>query len=144
MWTTSITNSHPLHWHKKIKNKKNEVSCPPHCRNPNLGLAIKARGCKVAGQEGDPKVTSHAPESAKSVREWALTLPSELQCWELESQMDSRIFRVRCKGQNSSPRRVLYIIEKILKFKCLKWACIAHLDIWNTSYGQKKGHESDW
>jgi hypothetical protein len=23
-------------------------------------------------------------------------------------------------------------------------ACIAHLDIWNTSYGQKKGHESNW
>jgi hypothetical protein len=23
------------------------------CRNPSLGLATKARGCKVAGQEGD-------------------------------------------------------------------------------------------
>jgi hypothetical protein len=39
------------------------------CRNPNLGLVIKARGCKVAGQEEDPKVTSHVPGSAKSVRE---------------------------------------------------------------------------
>jgi hypothetical protein len=26
-------------------------------------------GCKVASQEGGPKVTSHAPGSAKSVRE---------------------------------------------------------------------------
>jgi len=34
---------------------------------------------------------------------------------------------------------VLYIIGKILERRCLKWACIAHLDIWNTSYGQKKG-----
>jgi len=25
-----------------------------------------------------------------------------------------------------------------------KWACITHLDIWNTSYGQKKGRESNW
>jgi hypothetical protein len=28
--------------------------------------------------------------------------------------------------------------------KCLKWAHIAHLDIWNTSYGQKKGQESNF
>ncbi len=39
------------------------------CYNPSLGLATKARGCKVAGQEGEPRVTSHAPGSAKSVRE---------------------------------------------------------------------------
>jgi len=38
---------------------------------------------------------------------------------------------------------VLYIIEKLLKRRCLKWACIAHSDIWNTSYGQKKGRESN-
>jgi hypothetical protein len=39
------------------------------CRNPSFGLATKARGYKVAGQEGDPGVTSHAHGSAKSVRE---------------------------------------------------------------------------
>jgi hypothetical protein len=39
------------------------------CRNPSLGFVTKARGCKFAGQEGDPRITSHAPESAKSVRE---------------------------------------------------------------------------
>jgi hypothetical protein len=39
------------------------------CRNPNLGLATKARGCKVANQKGDPGVTSHAPNNAKNVRE---------------------------------------------------------------------------
>jgi hypothetical protein len=31
-----------------------------------------------------------------------------------------------------------------LKHKCLEWACIAHLNIWNTSYGQKKGREWNW
>ncbi len=31
-----------------------------------------------------------------------------------------------------------------MKCECLKWACIAHLDICNTSYGQKKGWESNW
>jgi hypothetical protein len=35
------------------------------CRNPSLGLATKARACKVAGQEGSPGVTSHIPGSAK-------------------------------------------------------------------------------
>jgi hypothetical protein len=49
-----------------------------------------------------------------------------------------------CRGQNSSPWRVFYIIRKILKCRCLKWARISHLDICNTSYGQKKGRESNW
>jgi hypothetical protein len=112
-------------------------------RNPNLGLVTKIRGCKVTGQEGDPKVTSHALESAKSVREWTLTLPSELPLWELESQMESQIFRVRLQGLKPSIGRVIYIIGKLMKHKCLKWAHITHLDIWNTSYDQKKGRESN-
>jgi hypothetical protein len=32
-----------------------------------------------------------------------------------------------------------YIIGKILKCRCLKWACMTHLDIYNTSHGKKKG-----
>jgi hypothetical protein len=47
-----------------------------------------------------------------------------------------------CRGQNSSPGKVIYIIGKLLKRKCLKWARMAHLNIW--SYGQKKGWESNW
>ncbi len=27
--------------------------------------------------------------------------------------------------------------------RCLKWACMTHLDIWNTIYDQKKGRESN-
>jgi hypothetical protein len=49
-----------------------------------------------------------------------------------------------CKGQNPSPWGFLYIIVKLLKFTCPKWARIAHLNIWNTSYGQEKGRESNW
>jgi hypothetical protein len=45
-----------------------------------LGLRPRQGGYKVAGQEGDQGVTSHAPESAKSVREWTLRLPRELPC----------------------------------------------------------------
>jgi hypothetical protein len=35
------------------------------CHNPNLGLATKARACKVASQKGSLGVTFHAPGSAK-------------------------------------------------------------------------------
>ncbi len=28
--------------------------------------------------------------------------------------------------------------------KCLKWACMTHLNTSNTNYGQKKGRESNW
>jgi hypothetical protein len=38
---------------------------------------------------------------------------------------------------------VLYIIGKFLERRCLKWVRIAHLDIRITSYGQKKGRESN-
>jgi hypothetical protein len=41
-------------------------------------------------------------------------------------------------------RRVLYTIKNLLKQRCLKWARTTHLNIWNTSYGQKKGRESNW
>jgi hypothetical protein len=40
--------------------------------------------------------------------------------------------------------RIPYIIEKLLERKCLKWARMTHLDIWNASYRQKKGRESNW
>jgi hypothetical protein len=38
---------------------------------------------------------------------------------------------------------VLYIIEKLLERRSLKWDLISHLDISNTIYGQKKGQESN-
>jgi hypothetical protein len=48
------------------------------------------------------------------------------------------------RGQNTSHWGVLYIIGKLWKFRCRKWACMGHLDIFSTSYVQKKGRESNW
>ncbi len=31
-----------------------------------------------------------------------------------------------------------------MECRCLKWAHMTNLDIWNTNYGQKKGCESNW
>jgi hypothetical protein len=35
-------------------------------------------------------------------------------------------------------------IGKLLKCRCQKWVCTSNLDICNTSYGKKKGRESNW
>jgi hypothetical protein len=114
------------------------------CRNPSLGLATEARACKVAGQEGTPRGTLQLLGVPKSVREWTLTFSSELPCWELESQWTLESSECDYKGQNPLAWRVIYIIRKLSKLRCLKWARIAHLDIWNTSYDQKKGRGSNW
>jgi hypothetical protein len=120
------------------------LSGNPECCNLSFGLATKVRGWKVAGQEGDPRVTSHAHGSTKSVREWTShsQMNSHVRSWSPKRTPESSERDYR--GQNSSTRTVPYIIGQLLKRICLKWACITHLDIWNTSYGQKKGQKSNW
>jgi hypothetical protein len=49
-----------------------------------------------------------------------------------------------CRGQNTSHWGIIYTVGKVLKCRCPKWPCMSHLDICNTSYGQKKGRESNW
>jgi hypothetical protein len=114
------------------------------CRNPSLGLATKARGCKVMGQEGDlgalhmlpgvQRVWGHEPSHSQ--------VNSHVGSWSPKRTFESS--ELDCRGQNSSARRVLYIIGKLLKCRCLKWAQISRLDICNTSYGQMNGRESNW
>jgi hypothetical protein len=55
----------------------------------------------------------------KSVREWTLTLPSELPFWELESRWTPKFLKSDCKGQNPMDLRVHYTIEKLLEHRCL-------------------------
>jgi len=112
------------------------AKCDSYC-NPSLGLVTKVRACKVASQEGSPRVKD-------SVREWTLTLPKELPLWKVETRWILECSKSNCKGQNSMAWKVFYTIENLLKLRCLKWAQMTHLDIWNTSYGQKKGRESNW
>jgi hypothetical protein len=67
---------------------------------------------------------------------WAFTLG-------IEVLMTLEFSRRNCKGKKSLDWRVNYIIRKFLEHKCLKWACMTHLDTLNISYGQKKGRESN-
>jgi hypothetical protein len=78
-----------------------------------------------------------------SMREWTLTFPRQLPLWEMESLWSPETSENDFRGQNLMACGVLYIIGNLLEHKRLKWACIAHFDIWNTSYGQKKGRESN-
>jgi hypothetical protein len=114
------------------------------CRNPNLGLTTKARGYKVAGQVRDPGALHMLPGVQ---RVWGnepshSQVNSHVGSWSPERTPE--FSEHDCRGQNSSPRGVLYIIEKLLKCRYIKWARISHLDIRSTSYGQKKGWESNW
>jgi hypothetical protein len=61
----------------------------------------------------------------------------------MESRWTPETSESNFRGQTSMSCDFLYIIGKLLKLRYLKWSRIAHLDIWNTSYGQKKGRESN-
>jgi hypothetical protein len=113
----------------------------PHvtCCNPSFGLTTKARACKGAGQE------SHfmLPRVQESGREWTPTLPSELPLWELESQWTFKYSEGNCKEKISLDWKFPYNIKNLLEHRCLKWALMMHLNTLKTSYGQKKGQESN-
>ncbi len=77
----------------------------------------------------------------KNVREWTLTLSSELPLLVLKSQMNFWIFKEQFQGTKLIGLK--RSIEKFLERRFLKWACMTHLNIWNTSYGQKKRQKSN-
>jgi hypothetical protein len=74
-------------------------------------------------------------------RVWGWNSHSRNGNWE--SAKTPEISEFNYKGQNTSHWGVLYIIGKLSKRRCQKWARMTHLDIWNTSYGKKKGQESN-
>jgi hypothetical protein len=87
--------------------------------------------------------TRESHHMRKCQREWG-NEPSHSQVNSHVGSWSPKSSECNSRSQNPWPRGVFYIIGKLLKLKCLKWAHIAHLDIWNTSYGQKKGRESNW
>jgi hypothetical protein len=67
------------------------------------------------------------------------SLPHAHQIFYLQT-----LARERLQGSKPIDLKSFLYHWKDLKCECLKWTCITHLDIWNTSYGQKKGRESNW
>jgi hypothetical protein len=114
------------------------------CCNPSLGLVTKAKG--VARLWAKRKPGSHITYSRECKKVWG-SEPSH-------SQGNSHFGRWSPGGLPKLQRAISGVktqwlmaffisLKKILKPKSLKWARISHLDIWNTSYGQKKGRESN-
>ncbi len=90
----------------------------------------------------------HAKKEAREWRKMWRNEPSHSQgsfhFGSLESRWTSESSKSDCKGQNPMDWRFIYIIGKILKCKCLKWACMTNLETENISYSQKKSRESNW
>jgi hypothetical protein len=108
-----------------------------------LGSRPRLRGLQGCGPRGSPGITSRTPGSVRKCEGVNPHTPKATPTWEMESRWTPETSKSDCKGQTSMYCGVLYIIGKLLKRRCLKWARIAHSDIWNTSYGQKKGRESN-
>jgi hypothetical protein len=70
------------------------------------------------------------------------TYTPEMGTWESFGTPKASEFN--CRGQNTSPGNIPYIIGKLSKCRCWKWPRMSHLDICSTSYGKKKGQESNW
>jgi hypothetical protein len=66
----------------------------------------------------------------------------EMGTWE--SFGTSKNLKFDCKGQNPLLWGVLYTVGNVLKCRCRKWPCMSHSEICSTSYGRKKGRESNW
>ncbi len=134
---------HPFHSSIVIETTKLQLHILSHklYRNPSLGLATKTRACKGADQQWSPRVTFHAIESWQCKRVWEnehshSQMNSHFESWTPDGlSMDFRIFKERLQG--SKP------IRKFLEHRCLKWVRMTHLDIWNTSYSEKKGRKSN-
>jgi hypothetical protein len=114
------------------------------CHNLSFGLATKAKGLQGCGPTESSGVTSHTHGSVEKCEGVNPHTPKATFTLGDGPPVDSRNFRERFQGSNSMACGVLYIIGKLLELRCLKWAHIAHLDIKNTSYGQKKGRESNY
>jgi len=67
-----------------------------------------------------------------------------LESGNLKSSGTPATLKLNSRGQNTSPWNVLYTVGKALKCRCRKWPRMSHLNICSTSYGQKKGRESNW
>jgi hypothetical protein len=117
------------------KRKEARESRQRHCkvaRQKEGSLGAKAKALEGCGPRGNPGVITYSREFKEawgSVREWTLTLPRQLPFGEKESRWTLETSEGELKDQISMDCCALYTVEKLLKLRCLKWACIAHLDI---------------
>jgi len=64
--------------------------------------------------------------------------------WDLWVLRDFRKFRTRLQGSKHLALRCSLYLGKVLNCRCPKWLRMNHFEICSTSYGWKKGRESNW
>jgi len=94
----------------------------PHCYR-----RYKLLGCVATPLWRKCEVATHTPENG-TWESFGILKNSELDC----------------RGQNTLHWSVHYTVGKVSECRCPKWPCMSHLDMCNTSYGRKKGQESNW
>jgi hypothetical protein len=70
--------------------------------------------------------------------------PNTWKSGDLESSGTPERLELDSKGQNTSHWGVLGVVEKVLKRRYRKCPRMGNSDICSSSYGQKKGRESNW
>jgi hypothetical protein len=77
-----------------------------YCRNLSIGLTIKARGCKIAGQEGSLRVMSHAPGNARKCEGIGLHTPKGTPTLGIGIPVDSQMFKVQLQGSKPNGLKI--------------------------------------
>jgi hypothetical protein len=87
---------------------------------------------------------SHVPGSVRECEGIGPHIPKGTPTLGIGVLVDFQMFIEWLQGSKPNGLKSSLYHLKILKHRCLKWSCIIHLDIWNTSYGQKKaGNQID-
>jgi len=92
---------------------------------------MHARKCPPMPMLSQPHFGAKCEDETHTPKVGDLESSGTLECLEFDN-----------RGQNTSDWGVLGVIEKVLKCKCPKWPRIGHLDIFSSTYGQKKGQET--
>jgi len=74
----------------------------------------KARACKVVGQEGSPRVTSHAPRSVGKCEGMNPHTPNGVSTLGVGLLMDFQIFKERLQGSKPNELKSSLYHQKVL------------------------------
>jgi hypothetical protein len=87
-----------MHVDANVNTQKENQDHQNSCRNPRLRLTTKTRACKNVGQEGSPRVTFHAPGSAKGCEGMNPHTSEGTPTLGVGVPVDSQIFKERLQG----------------------------------------------
>jgi hypothetical protein len=115
----------------------------PFCHDPNRGLVTKVKTWKEMQVRKVSQDSNRLPNVATPLWGKCEDETHTPKSGNLESSRTPENVELDCRGQNTWHWGVLYTVGKVLKCRCPKWPCMSHLDICSTSYGRKKGQESN-